>query len=161
MNVTWTHLYVEMVCALISLDHIHVTVQMAIDLIIKLALVSLFLLTEKKLLFTFLFSIDIDECTEPDTDGSFPSRCNNSEVCINTIGSYTCVCSPIFNTTGTCVCTYTWTFSIWINSINKYSCYLDNQSLCNFINNDTCVGNNGTVLCLHSTIDVNSSCIRK
>ena len=50
---------------------------------------------------------DIDECSEPNVDGSFPRRCNLAEVCTNTIGNYTCACSVIFNTTGTCVCTYT------------------------------------------------------
>jgi hypothetical protein len=104
---------VEMVCVLISLDHIHVIVHLVIDLIIKHALViGFWLIKKKKSLFSFLFTKDIDECTEPNIDGTFPLRCNNSDVCINTIGSYTCACSPVFNTTGTCVCMYSSIFSI-------------------------------------------------
>jgi hypothetical protein len=56
--------------------------------------------------FLFLFFIlqDINECEEPNIDGTYPRRCNDSQVCQNTNGSYTCACSPVFNTTGTCIC---------------------------------------------------------
>lgn len=37
---------------------------------------------------------------------------------------------------------------------------LDDDSLCRFTNNDTCVVNN-TVICLHGTINENGACIRK
>ena len=50
---------------------------------------------------------DIDECGEPDIDGSFPRRCPDVEECTNTDGGFTCACSPMFNTSGTCVCKYT------------------------------------------------------
>ena len=36
---------------------------------------------------------------------------------------------------------------------------LDNSTLCNFLNNDTCVVNNTTVVCLHGTINENNSCL--
>ena len=54
-----------------------------------------------------LLHIDIDECIEPNIDGTFPQRCNISETCSNTNGSYTCTCNPVFNISGTCVCMYT------------------------------------------------------
>jgi len=61
---------------------------------------------KKKTIFTFFSSKDINECIEPNIDGSFPLRCNDSQVCINTIGSYTCACNPIFNINGICNCMY-------------------------------------------------------
>ncbi|CAF4029746.1 unnamed protein product, partial [Rotaria sordida] len=82
--------------------------------------------------------IDIDECTEPDINGTFLRRCNNGEVCINTYGDYRCECSPIFNTTGTCIY---------------------DSTLCNFTDNNTCIDSNGTVLCINNTVKINGICI--
>ncbi|CAF3680624.1 unnamed protein product [Adineta steineri] len=78
--------------------------------------------------------IDINECIEPNIDGSFPRRCNDTDICINTNGRYECECSSIFNTTGNCIY---------------------NESLCD---NYACKDND-TLLCLHGTINVNDSCI--
>ncbi|UJR30967.1 hypothetical protein I4U23_018479 [Adineta vaga] len=81
--------------------------------------------------------VDINECNEPNIDGSFSRRCpNDVDVCVNNDGSYECECSAIFNTTGTC--TY-------------------NASLCL---NDTCMDNeSGLILCLHGTVNVNNQCV--
>ncbi|UJR30966.1 hypothetical protein I4U23_018478 [Adineta vaga] len=81
--------------------------------------------------------VDINECNEPNIDGSFSRRCpNDVDVCVNNDGSYECECSAIFNTTGTC--TY-------------------NASLCL---NDTCTDNeSGLVVCLHGTVNVNNKCV--
>ncbi|CAF4415936.1 unnamed protein product, partial [Rotaria sp. Silwood2] len=79
--------------------------------------------------------IDINECREPNVDGTFGRRCNTTDVCINTNGSYTCECSPMFNTTGTCVY---------------------NSSLCG---DDTCRGSDGTLLCLRGSIAISNSCV--
>ncbi|CAF1395353.1 unnamed protein product [Rotaria sordida] len=78
--------------------------------------------------------IDINECREPNVDGTFGVRCNVTDACINTNGNYTCQCSPIFNTTGTC---------------------LFNETLCN---GDTC-RLNGMILCLRGTIEENNTCV--
>ncbi|CAF4384945.1 unnamed protein product, partial [Rotaria sp. Silwood2] len=64
--------------------------------------------------------VDIDECTEPDINGTFARRCSDGELCRNTDGNYSCECSSIFNNNGTC--TY-------------------NSSLCNSTTSTTCIDN--------------------
>ncbi|CAF2923310.1 unnamed protein product [Rotaria sp. Silwood2] len=82
--------------------------------------------------------VDIDECTEPDINGTFVRRCSDGELCRNTDGNYSCECSSIFNNNGTC--TY-------------------NSSLCNSITSTTCIESNGTILCINNTVKINGSCI--
>ncbi|UJR15672.1 hypothetical protein I4U23_002606 [Adineta vaga] len=81
--------------------------------------------------------IPINKCAEPNIDGSFTSFCNESQECEYVNGSFTCACSPVFNSTGTCAY---------------------NSSLCV---NDTCTSStdNNTISCLHGTIKQNNSCI--
>ncbi|CAF3508982.1 unnamed protein product [Rotaria socialis] len=81
--------------------------------------------------------IDIDECSEPNINGSFILPCENSQDCHNLIGNHSCKCSPIFSMDGNC------TF---------------NSSLCNFTIQNTCIGANGTILCLNGTVNINGSC---
>lgn len=103
------HPFVEiMVLVLILLDLINVIVQLVINFIIKHVLVScyFFVVINKYIKSILSFSIkDINECTEPNVDGSYTNRCNPGQDCINTIGSFTCACNAAFNTTGTCNCT--------------------------------------------------------
>lgn len=94
-----------MVVVSTKLEAILVIVQEAIDSTMKLALVF-FSNTEKIYHHSYLLHIDINECIEPNSDGTFPQRCNSSEMCNNTIGNYTCTCYPVFNTTGICTCMY-------------------------------------------------------
>ncbi|CAF3955011.1 unnamed protein product, partial [Adineta steineri] len=82
--------------------------------------------------------ININECEEPNIDGTYPFRCDVSQVCIDTIGNFTCECSPVFNTTGTCIF---------------------NSSLC--VNNNTCTSpiDPNVISCLYGTVNRNNTCI--
>ncbi|CAF0869133.1 unnamed protein product [Adineta ricciae] len=81
--------------------------------------------------------VAINNCIEPYTNGTYSSPCNESQECVYSNGHYTCSCSLVFNTTGTCVY---------------------NASLCV---NDTCTSNvdNNTISCLHGTVKENNTCI--
>ncbi|CAF3944032.1 unnamed protein product, partial [Rotaria magnacalcarata] len=81
---------------------------------------------------------DIDECKEPNINGSFVPPCNDGELCHNINGSFTCECIPIFNINGSCI------FNI---------------SLCNSTVKDTCIVANDTILCLNGTSKIDDSCI--
>jgi hypothetical protein len=95
-----------MVNVLILLDPIHVIVHLVIDWRIKRVLVSSFLLIKKNQNTLFFLFKDIDECTEPNVDGSYTYPCNVTDQCIDGMGNFTCECSPVFNTSGTCNCMY-------------------------------------------------------
>ncbi|CAF1580921.1 unnamed protein product, partial [Adineta ricciae] len=81
--------------------------------------------------------VAINSCIEPYTNGTYSSPCNESQECVYSNGNYSCSCSLVFNTTGTCVY---------------------NASLCV---NDTCTSNvnNNTISCLHGTVKENNTCI--
>jgi len=77
--------------------------------------------------------IDLNECTEPNSDGSFPQRCNNNEICINTIGGFNCSCPWALSSNGSCIA-------------NQSSC---SGNLCNV---------SGVLFCRNGTTLINGTC---
>ena len=68
--------------------------------------------------FLFVFSLDVDECS----NGT--SACHNNATCNNTIGTYECTC--IYGYTGdgfNCTCTFEHNiFLTYLNMRNTYLC---------------------------------------
>ena len=68
--------------------------------------VSKYLSPNTKIYIFFFHFKGIDECTEPNIDGTYTYPCNDGYQCIDTNGNFTCICSPVFNISGTCTCMY-------------------------------------------------------